>query len=142
MEAFKIDFFKSEYKIDFPEFISLSKEECLSLVDRLLKKYEFSNIDSLIRLLYSDKELLLSVDACAEFKLIDTLNSLKVTPLTNVYVNWHRFDDIDIFNIADIDKYFSDLWYPSSDDIDVFDESLNWIVSIRHDGCVCFLKHG
>lgn len=110
MDTFKIDLFKSEYKTDFPRFISLSTEECLMLVDGLLKKYEFSNIDSLIELLYSHKELLLSINACEEFKLIDTLNSLKVNPLTNVYVNWHRFNDIDTLNIADIDKYFFDLW--------------------------------
>ncbi len=142
METFKIDLFKSEHKTDFPRFISLSTEDCLMLVDGLLKKYEFSNIDSLMKLLYSNKELLLSIDACEEFKLIDTLSSLKVNPLTDVYVNWRRFDDIDIFNIADVDKYFFDLWYPSSDDIDIFDESLDWIISIRHDGRVSFLKYG
>jgi hypothetical protein len=141
METFKIDLFKNEHKSDFPHFISLSTEKCLILVDGLLKKYEFANINSLIMLLYSDKKLLLSIDACKEFKLIDTLNLLKVNPQTNVYINWYRFDVIDIFNINDIDKYFFDIWYPSSDDIDIFDESLDWIISIRHDGSVSFLKH-
>lgn len=142
MESFKIDLFKSEYKTDFPHFITLPKEECLILVDGLLKKYELMNIDSLIKLLYSDKELQLRNNACEEFKLIETLNSLNVNPLSNVYVNWNRFNDIDILNVADVDIYFFDLWYPSSDDIDIFDESFDWIISIRHDGCVSFLKHG
>jgi hypothetical protein len=34
--------------------------------------------------------------------------------------------------------YFSDLWYPGADDIDLFDASVSWVVAIRHDGAVSF----
>jgi hypothetical protein len=141
MEEFKIELFKSEHKIDFPHYVSLSKEKCLILVNRLSGKYKFSKIDSLIKLLYSNKELLLNIDDCKEFKFIDILNSLKIIPLTNVYINWYRFDAINIFITDDVDKYFFNIWFPTSDDIDIFDESLDWIVSVRHDGCVSFLKY-
>ena len=35
---------------------------------------------------------------------------------------------------AIVSKYFSDIWYPSTDDIDVFDSSVSWILSVNHEG--------
>jgi len=81
-----------------------------------------------------------NIDAKDGFNLIDTLNSISILPLPKIYINWYQFDDIDLINTSDLNKYFDDIWFPSADDIDLFDESLNWIVSIRHDGNVCFLK--
>ena len=64
---------------------------------------------------------------------------LNIKPNLQVYLNWYSFTDIDILNIIFLDKYFFDIWYPISDDIDIFDESLNWFLSIRHDGNVVLL---
>jgi hypothetical protein len=140
MEKFKIELFEREHKIEFPHFVSQSAEECLRIVNRLSAKYKLSQIDILIDQLYSNKELLLSMNACNGFRLIETLRSLNLSSLTNVYVNWYRFDNIDKFRTDDLNKYFDDIWFPSSDDIDIFDESLDWIISIRHDGCVSLIK--
>jgi hypothetical protein len=57
-----------------------------------------------------------------------------------VYLNWYRFDDIDQIDLAALDQYFSDIWYPGSDDLDVFDDSTDWIVSIAHFGKIRFFK--
>ncbi|MBY0263137.1 MAG: hypothetical protein K2Q20_12385 [Phycisphaerales bacterium] len=35
-------------------------------------------------------------------------------------------------------KYWDDLWYPSSDDLTVFDSSLSWLLSVWHDGSATF----
>jgi hypothetical protein len=64
------------------------------------------------------------------------LRKLGVTSPKKVYLNWYRFDDIDQIDLADLDRYFFDIWYPDSDDLDVFDDSADWIVSIAHHGNV------
>lgn len=43
-------------------------------------------------------------------------------------------------SINELDKYFYDIWFPIADDIDLFDKSLSWILSIRHDGCITYIK--
>ncbi len=37
-------------------------------------------------------------------------------------------------------NFFSDIWYPSLDDIEIFDLNLNWIVSVRHYGGIYYVK--
>ena len=79
------------------------------------------------------------IDANSDFKLINTLKCLKIKYLDSLYLNWYKFDNIDAIALKDLDKYFYDIWYPGSDDIDIFDSNLTWIVSIRHDGYISFL---
>lgn len=78
-------------------------------------------------------------DSLENFKLIDNLKKIGITPMKEVFINWYRFERIDVFNAVDLDKFFYNIWFPSSDDIDIFDESLNWIVSIRHDGIISYI---
>ena len=75
------------------------------------------------------------------FKLINTLNDLNIKSLKRVFINWYKFDKIDELFIDDLDRYFGDIWFPSADDIDLFDDTLNWIFSMRHDGAISFIKH-
>lgn len=59
------------------------------------------------------------------------------------YLNWYRYDDIDELRTVDLFQWFGDLWYPSSDDLDLIDSELRWLISVRHDGNIQFLKlHG
>ena len=39
-------------------------------------------------------------------------------------------------------KYFDDIWYPDSDDIDIFDQTLSWILTVLHNGDVKILQIG
>jgi hypothetical protein len=139
MEDFKVDLFKEEYKINFPNYIHLPESDCLELIRVISEKYKIS-VDSLAKELNSIQSFLGDVNAKDDFKLIDVLNRLSIKPPSQIYINWYRFDDIDVFDIIDLDKYFYDIWFSSSDDIDLFDESLDWIISIRHDGCISFVK--
>jgi hypothetical protein len=52
--------------------------------------------------------------------------------VTNVFVNWSRFDDIDEMSLSALSDAFHDLWYPSSDDIEIFDQDQKWVLLIRH----------
>lgn len=66
------------------------------------------------------------------------LKSVKVPGF--IYLNWYRYDKIDKISLKEIEKYFLDIWYPELDDIDIFDDSFSWILSITHFGCIKFLK--
>ena len=59
---------------------------------------------------------------------------------THLYVCWDCFYAIDRFDFNDIVKYFSDIWYPSVDDIIIFDDSYKVCMMIRHDGVIYILN--
>ena len=59
---------------------------------------------------------------------------------THLYVCWDYFYAIDRFDYNDIVKYFSDIWYPSVDDIIIFDDSYKVCMMIRHDGVIYLLN--
>jgi hypothetical protein len=66
------------------------------------------------------------------------IRDLGIKPENHVCVNWHLFDEIDEFALDQFASHFDGIWYPSSDDIDVFDSSLSWLLSISHEGDVSF----
>ena len=68
------------------------------------------------------------------------LRDVGVKSPPKVYLNWYRFDEIDQIGLADLDQYFSDIWYPGADDLDVFDDSAKWTVSITHHGKVWLFR--
>lgn len=70
------------------------------------------------------------------FSILNTLNGIIKNANDKLFVNWYRYDEIDIFKAGDLSTYFDDIWFPDVDDIDIFDNSLDWIVTIRHDGQV------
>ena len=57
-----------------------------------------------------------------------------------VFINWYRLDQVDELRTSDVFRYFHDLWYPELDDIEIFDDSLNWFVIVTHYGQVRFLE--
>jgi hypothetical protein len=65
------------------------------------------------------------------FVLADLFKRLQLEA-KKIYVNWSRFDDIDEMNANEFSAVFHDLWYPSSDDIEIFDQSQKWVLLIRH----------
>lgn len=142
MEQFKVNNFLKSSTNAFPVFSQLSPSECQAIRCRLEGALGIKDSrESLAIVSELSNRQVAYPDANAdsgEFKLQETLRSLGVIAETNILINWHRFDSITRMECADLSKYFSDIWYPSSDDIDVFDSSLKWVVSIRHDGCVFY----
>jgi hypothetical protein len=63
-----------------------------------------------------------------------------VNPRDKVLINWYRFDRIDEMSLDDFSRYFGDLWYPAADNIDLFDHSLSWILTIDYSGTVSLLR--
>ncbi|MEX0599721.1 MAG: hypothetical protein WD205_03690, partial [Rhodothermales bacterium] len=77
-----------------------------------------------------------------DLRISDILKECGIHPATKVYVNWDRFEEVDRMALDDLDDFFHYIWYPSSDDIDVFDDDLEWILSVTHGGSVMILTRG
>ena len=143
MEKFKIDNFKEENPdAEFPAFETLHQEKSTAIFHELIAKVG-GKLDpkQLALFLYENSKLLPGTDAEKEkFSLIETLNSSGITPKDSVFINWDCFNQIDKIRLTDLSSHFSDIWYPSADDIDIFDESFSWVLSVFHDGRVGLIK--
>jgi len=73
------------------------------------------------------------------FDLKAVFRKLNITTPNEICINFNKFESIDILHFDDLFKFFSDIWYPSLDDIEIFDLNLNWIVSVRHYGGICYV---
>ena len=138
MEEFKISFFEAEHKIQFPFFKKLNSSECQNTLNTISKLYNL-NKSNINNQLAAKQKNLSEVDANSDFHLIETLRSLGITSHKDVFINWNEFHNIDYIDLNILDKFFYNIWFPTSDDIDIFDDSFNWILSIRHDGNVSFI---
>lgn len=57
-----------------------------------------------------------------------------------VYINFDKFDKIDVISFENFNKYFSDIWYLADDDIEMFDVTKSWIISVRHYDSLYYTK--
>lgn len=144
MDAFKIRNFRREHPhSDFPRFASLEPSECAQLRSAIAIRVGMPNLAEPLHLLEAlqDKaKPLVGADALSAFDLQKAIAATGFQPREMVLVNWYRFDRIDRIALSDLSKHFCDIWYPASDDIEIFDESLDWFVCVRHDGVVSLLS--
>jgi hypothetical protein len=142
MEAFKIALFEQEHAVPFPSYRSLPAEEGRALQASLASQFGLTascTAGAFERDLAS-RQTHHEANATQDFALLPTFTALGIAPLPELFVNWARFEEVDAFQTVDVARYFDDLWYPVADDIDLFDASLNWLVSIRHDGVVSVIR--
>ena len=145
MQQLKIIFFEATYDCPFPEYRSLTPQQCNHLRQRIAVKLGLpENADGLAVL----ESIALrqvhypGVNASSEgFTLRGALDYFAVALCDRVFVNWYRFDEIDELSLRDVVSAFSDLWYPASDDIELFDDTLEAVLSVRHDGVVSCYKY-
>lgn len=136
MDDFKVILFENKYKKSFPAYRELLTEECRHLLKSICKTYRISGEDFAMQL-DSMQSVYSELNAADEnFKLRNTFLKLDVVFNSTVFVNWFKFKKIDAFHIDDLDKYFDDIWFPVADDIDLFDASFRWVVSIHHEGYI------
>lgn len=145
MESFKIENFKREYmRESFPLYRSLNAQELNNLQRKLFKKTSLNNSNNLNELVYyiqSNGTLINKYDASEDdFVLIDLISAKDIICKEKIFINWYQFDDVDEMKIINLSKYFDDIWYQGSDDIELFDKTLTWIISVRHDGIIYFQK--
>ncbi|MGF7494324.1 heat-shock protein [Campylobacter concisus] len=103
--------------------------------ENLLHKFSLDDVDEFFKI---DKfSRLDGFNADEEnFDLKAVFNKLDIATPNEICINFNKFESIDILHFDDLSKFFSDIWYPSLDDIEIFDLNLNWIVSVRHYGAI------
>ena len=130
----------------FPWFRHLNPKESEEIREALMGKLSLgADTDglTLVQTLLDRSGALEGYDAGADkFALLPVFEQLGLQPEEHVYINWHRFDDIDLISLKDLVSFFDDIWYPAADDLDIFDPSLNWILSVTHSGQIRILKLG
>lgn len=145
MEQVKIDnFYRESPEGNYPEFVTLDRESCediralLSEKLRLKASADNTTLVNLIDRLGKTYEELSCNDS--NFNLNIVLSALDIDWPEYVFINWHRFDSIDKLKLCDLINYFDDIWYPEVDDIDIFDDTLTWVLSVTHYGHLKVLK--
>jgi hypothetical protein len=140
VERFKIDHFEKEHGANsFPQFRSLTSDEASHALALLKRRRGLPMELNVLGVLNTVDQMSFEVDGVNatedRFDLRAVLALLGFSA-ARVFVNWYRFDRVDEFETEDLCKYFGAIFYPSSDDMEVMDSSLTWLVSIRHNGAV------
>lgn len=144
MDAFKrVNFERAHPGAQFPELVAADRALALDLRARLARRLGMlPSADglTLVQAIARRSTLLDGVDAQAtDFDLRRVLRALGIPPAPKVLINWYRLDDLDEIAFDALVERFQDLWYPGSDDIEILDETCDWIVSISHTGDVRYL---
>ena len=145
MEKFKVEHFEKAHPGEkFPWYETLSDSELLKVREVLTEKLSLDKSCDPIHLVQCVSSIgivLENVNALnCSISLTQIFHSEGIRTNETVLVNWYQFDDIDRIRIKDFDKYFNDLWYPSADDIEIFDNTLSWMLSISHSGVVKLIR--
>jgi len=140
MDSIKVQNFSRENPgIEFPPFTSLTPNDCARLRTAIAQRLGLNPESAPLLLLQTLQARALhftGTNAEDRFDLRNLISELGFRPSAEVLVNWQRFDEIDRIALSDLSRHFDDIWYPGSDDIEIFDESLDWLVLVRHDGVV------
>jgi hypothetical protein len=133
------NFVGSHSGISFPQFRSLTADECVEIRKVLSQKIGSPRHDglTLLKALESSAEIVPDSNAeSPEFNLAAVLLAKEIVPKNTVYLNWYRLDEIDEIQFTDLSRFFDDIWYPGSDDLEILDGDLNWILFVHHTGSV------
>jgi hypothetical protein len=139
MDSFKLALFQQEHQRAFPPYRPLPKAEAQHLRATLAENLglDASSFETAL----AAKQVFDHVSAVEErFDLLATLARLRIRPSPDLFINWHQFERVDSLRARDLDHYFDDIWFPAVDDIDLFDQQADWVVSIRHDRAVSFVR--
>ena len=131
MDQIKLENFRKEYGFEIPIVRSLPAGECIKIRENLLYKFSLNDIDEFFKIDKFNK-----FDENFDIKAV--FSKLNIATPNEICINFNKFESIDILRFDDLFKFFSDIWYPSLDDIEIFDINLNWIISVRHYGDIYY----
>ena len=135
MDQIKLENFRKEHGFDMPIVRSLSLDECIKIRENLLHKFSLDDIDEFFKIDKFNKLDGFNADE-VNFDLNALFNELNIATPNEICINFNKFESIDILHFDDLSKFFSDIWYPSLDDIEIFDINLSFIISVRHYGAI------
>ena len=133
MDQIKLENFRKEYGFEIPIVRSLPAGECIKIRENLLYKFSLNDIDEFFKIDKFNKFDGFNADE-ENFDIKAVFSKLNIATPNEICINFNKFESIDILRFDDLFKFFSDIWYPSLDDIEIFDINLNWIISVRHYG--------
>ena len=137
MDQIKLENFRKEHGFKMPIIRSLSAGECLKIRENLLHNFSLQNIDEFFKIDKFNKFDGFSADE-ENFDLKAVFSELNIATPNEICINFNKFESIDILHFDDLSKFFSDVWYPSLDDIEIFDINLSFIFSVRHYGAIYY----
>jgi len=141
MEDFKVKNFEKENvgKL-FPRYVSMDGENAKHFVKNISEnifKINLSDGRALAQRIHNQSVSVGGLNANFDnFIFSDIFSRLSIVPKSTVFINWFHFDTVDAFDVKALIEYFTDIWYPQSDDIDIFDDTFSWVISVEHDGTV------
>ena len=135
MDQIKLENFRKEHGFEIPIVRSLLPGECIKIRENLLHKFSLNDIDDFFKIDKFSKLDGFNADE-ENFDLKTAFSELGIAMPNEICINFNKFESIDILRFDDLSKFFSDIWYPSLDDIEIFDINLNWIISVRHYGVI------
>lgn len=145
MDTIKLeDFVRDHPGENFPEYRTLSEQESARIRRAIASQLGLPPDVGPLELVRAVADKAVAVpqinaeDKSPDFRAL--LYEAGVSPREKVLINWYRFDRVDEMSLNDFSRCFGDLWYPAADNIDLFDHSLSWIVSVDYSGTVSLLK--
>ncbi|MCU1271432.1 MAG: hypothetical protein JWN74_2726 [Acidobacteriaceae bacterium] len=144
MDEIKIkNFIVAHPGVSLPKFHHVQPDECESLRVAMSKKMGLAATATGLELLNSIEKrappIPNVIPSDESFRPARLLHEKKIEA-EQIYINWYQFDDIDEMALGEFSISFHDLWYPASDDIELFDQSLEWILLVRHFDVVQFAR--
>jgi hypothetical protein len=144
MDFFKKDnFLKANVGNIFPEYFELNTQEIDLLVRNLninlFKTKELLNRECIVEYI-RDKAIFASTRVEEDFSIYDLLKKFSLKETDNCYINWDNFNNVDKLSLKDLNDFWSDIWYPIVDDIEIIAEDLTWVVTITHYGSIGIMK--
>lgn len=137
MDQIKLENFCKEYGFKMPIIRRLLPDECLKIRENLLHKFSLNDIDEFFKIDKFSKLDGFNADE-ENFDLKTAFGELGIATPNEICINFNKFESIDILHFDDLSKFFSDIWYPSLDDIEIFDLKLSFIISVRHYGAIYY----
>ncbi|OGP14081.1 MAG: hypothetical protein A2052_00765 [Deltaproteobacteria bacterium GWA2_54_12] len=146
MDKFKIEIFERENPLKrFPSFRPLSADEQRVIALKISGKLGIGmqdNLSIIAKAIIQQGIPIKDFNAQDEnFTLLQLLSSLNIKPENNVFIDWwFKYGDMDEIAFADLNEYFTEMWFPGPDDIDIFDSTFDWIIHIDHEGYISLIK--
>ena len=137
MDQIKLENFRKEHGFNMPIIRSLPYDECLKIRENLLHKFSLDDVDEFFKIDKFSRFDGFNADE-ENFDLKAVFGKLNIATPNEICINFNKFESIDILHFDDLSKFFSDIWYPSLDDIEIFDINLSFIFSVRHYGVIYY----
>lgn len=139
----KVNYLRDNPAGSFPDVEQVPPKEVQRLRDRISTLVRAEGTPDGPELIKTIRTMSTALEACdanaSDFSIREVLAERGLHPTAKVYLNWGPLERLDRMFLDDLDKLFPYIWYPASDDIEVFDHDAKWILSVAHDGTVMIL---